>query len=127
MLARSLIGRAVRDRSGVRLGRVRDVGFVDGELRYCRTERGTYEVYARAGDHLIAGRRTQGEALWLRAHPRLRDDPQGSVSDFVLGGGLTAPLCVVTRGLVNDLMRGRELLPTTRVVCEDDHGLPGLR
>ncbi len=119
MLARSLIGKAVRDERGVLVGRVRDVAFASGELRYCRTDRGVYEVRARAGDRLIAGRRADGEGLWLRQHPRLKDDPQGAVQDFVLGGGLGAPLCIVTRGLMQDLLRGRDLLPTTRLVCED--------
>ncbi|MDA8345129.1 MAG: PRC-barrel domain-containing protein [Thermaerobacter sp.] len=127
MLARSLIGKAVRDQRGAALGRVRDIGFAAGELRYCRTDRGIFEIYARAGDRLIAGRPANGEGLWLRAHPRLQGDMQRTVQDFVLSGGLAAPLCIVTRGLMHDLLHGRELLPTTRVVCEDSHDLPQLR
>ncbi len=127
LLARSLIGKAVRDQRGAWLGRVRDIAFAAGEIRYCRTDRGTYEIFARAGDRLIAGRRAAGEGMWLRAHPRIANDAQRTVHDLVLGGGLAAPLCVVTRGLMQDLLHGRELLPTARIVCEDSHDLPRVR
>ena len=127
MLARTLIGKTLRDERGVWLGRVRDIGIADGAVRYCRTERGTFEISARAGDRLIAAGRAKGEGLWLKEHPRIRSDQQAAVQDFVLGGGLAAPLCVVTRGLMQDLLRGRELLPTSRIIREDGNELPGLR
>jgi len=125
LLARALIGTAVRDEQGHRLGRVQDVGFAGGELRLVRTEHGVFQAYARAGDRLIAGPPAMEDASWLGRAPGLEGDRGRAIHDLVLDSGLHAPFYVVSRGLWHDLVHGRELVPSSRVGCQEaSHDLP---
>ncbi len=125
LLARELIGHAVRDERGHRIGHVRDIGFGDGRIRSLRTERGVYTALRRVGDRLVAGAVTQPSDAFLREDPLL--DRQGTwrVYDLVLSEGLEAPLYVVSRGLWHDVVHGREVVPASRVESpRSGHGLP---
>lgn len=118
----------MRDERGARLGRVQDIGFSAGEIRFVATERGVFEARARVGTRLIAGTRTKSQGVWLSRRPRLLDASSRAVRDLVLGSGLAAPLYVVSRGLVHDLLHGRELVPASRADCREiTHELSGLR
>ena len=114
LLARELIGRSVRDRRGRMIGRLRDVGFVEGAIVSLRTERGVFAATAREGLRLVAGERERAASPFLGDGPRLEGTPGGCVRDLVLGEGLSAPLYVVSRGLWHDLLHGRDLVPAAR-------------
>ncbi len=125
LLARELIGHAVRDERGHRIGRVRDIGFGDGHIRSLRTERGVYTVLRRVGDRLVAGSATQASDAFLRDGPLLDRHGQWRVYDLVLSDGLETPLYVISRGLWHDVVHGRELVPASRVESpRSSHGLP---
>lgn len=127
LLARQLIGTALRDTGGRLLGRVRDVGFQLGEVTCVRTERGTFRAVARAGNRIVAGEPVPHTGPWLADRPSVNGG-EAYIADLVLGDGLRAPLYVLSHGLVSDLMAGRDLMPATRAeIGGGGDALPELR
>lgn len=127
MLARQLIGTAVRDTGGRLLGRVRDIGFELGEVTCVRTEHGTFRTVARAGNRVVAGEPVAHGGPWLGERPQVNDG-EAFIADLVLADGLRAPLYVLSRGLVSDLLDGRNIVPASRTeVGGGGDALPELR
>lgn len=113
LLARQLIGTALRDTGGRLLGRVRDVGFGQGEVTCVRTDRGTFRALGRAGNRVVAGEAMEYAGPWLADRPSVNGG-DAFIADLVLGDGLRAPLYVLSRGIVSDLLDGRNLVPASR-------------
>lgn len=78
-----------------------------------RTEHGTFRALARAGNRVVAGERVAHLGPWLGERPQVNGD-EAFIADLVLADGLRTPLYVLSRGLVPDLLDGRDLVPASR-------------